>query len=1343
MANEVEIRITADDMSGPAFASAMARIKALKAAASGVGFGDLSYGLNDAISKMGVLKQEIDKFTFGKIDTGQLDASLSVLRSRIQSLGIADLADVNVTPGRIMSQLHLLKRMIQQAGISDIMDVNLNEGDLMKQLAKLSGLTETIPVLFDVSKMPTFGDVSPIKVPVTFEETVSGSFGDLKKVINEVAKAEDELATATEGANKQAAEATLYWDGPIRAMEEFGGVLHDDTQYFGGFGSAFSFVDSLIRSGMAYVGAHAVPAMVSFGSSVKATSIALGGAFATSTYMALSKLSGLRDNISLGLPLMSTMTTWFGIKLPTSIELFGGALTRIGIPAFLGTASGLHMIVEASVELLGTAIPAVIGFATAIGAAIPDVTDLKSRMQALYTVTDAFGVSIYPITGQVQKLAQAVQPNVYVMFGEALAVVNSKTDMFTQLASASAKVLNDLGARFVYAVTQSNTFGTIMSHAAADLAGWGNLIGNFGGIFGNVMKVLPGYAEMLLGALNGVTHAIEMLTGSGIGQWFLKIGLAAHGALFYVGLLGTGFAALASKGLGLLATGLARTAGFLGSLGGGFAKAGTQVAGFSIAADRASRLPWGWISIAAAAFGFLIYELLTAKDATQQFFATLQQNASNVSIFALQTTLTAQLSAAQKDLANAESNLSLQQGYLNNIVAGAPYGPATAALAQLSAQVAEYKLGIQGIKQEQAIVNAHIADAAKIFGSTQAAWQALNDAGVTSAQLLDQNKQHWAEAMIEAQAYNDTLRSVTEAGGRFGAAENALNFSLFDTANKLGFAQDTIQKYTQAETALLNVVLGGEQAFVAFQQNIQTTAQDSKKATDGISGLSSASLKLANDVYTTSIPSLQTLINNLNLQEISTSNLTKVVATGAAEMLRYTGNNTAANSVIVSLINNALGPNTVSLQTLNKWVKNNATSMTGFNNIVAQTTINASTLAGVLQTDLNVQFQQALLKSSGADKAVQGLADAIVHNGTSSEQFRSARQRLITDLENAGLSAQQATHYVQGLQNQVAQLKGKAIGIEVLASGTGTVSYQTTSQGTNGFPIVKGNLHFFHSGGLVGGQLGSFGPDDQLAAVRTGEFVVNPEATKKNLPWLRKINSFATGGLVDPVGVLSSVPGGWMQGWGKDVDVTFAKDVVDSFKKQLNTIVTPPGGIGIPGGSANSGYQAFQIIANKLGWGPALLQDWVNVEMREAGFSLTATNPSSGAYGMAQFIQGAGEYYTYGGNPYTYLGQATAMANYILQRYGTPAGAWAHEQAFNWYDNGGWLQPGLTLAYNGTGQPERVNPPGGGTGGNATLEVVGGYDLFERFMAQFIREFVRVKGGGSVQRAFGSMGKKS
>jgi hypothetical protein len=93
----------------------------------------------------------------------------------------------------------------------------------------------------------------------------------------------------------------------------------------------------------------------------------------------------------------------------------------------------------------------------------------------------------------------------------------------------------------------------------------------------------------------------------------------------------------------------------------------------------------------------------------------------------------------------------------------------------------------------------------------------------------------------------------------------------------------------------------------------------------------------------------------------------------------------------------------------------------------------------------------------------------------------------------------------------------------------------------------------------------------------------------------------------------------------------------------------------------------LSALATQHGWDASQIADWVKVITRESGGNPTATNPSSGAYGIAQGIDGPSWYAAHGGDATTVTGQLTAMANYISQRYGTPAAAWAHEQSAGWY----------------------------------------------------------------------------
>ena len=167
-----------------------------------------------------------------------------------------------------------------------------------------------------------------------------------------------------------------------------------------------------------------------------------------------------------------------------------------------------------------------------------------------------------------------------------------------------------------------------------------------------------------------------------------------------------------------------------------------------------------------------------------------------------------------------------------------------------------------------------------------------------------------------------------------------------------------------------------------------------------------------------------------------------------------------------------------------------------------------------------------------------------------------------------------------------------------------------------------------------------------------------------------------------------------------------------------------------PTGSGGSVEALMKSMAASVGWTGSLWTDLFNVEEREAGFNLTAQNPGSGAYGLAQFINGPSEYYQWGGNPNTAAGQITGMLNYIRARYGSPAGAWQSELTRGWYDRGGWLPTGLSLALNTTGRPERVGGGGGNTY-NITITLPPGSDREQgRRIVSYIRSFEQGSGAG-------------
>ncbi|AIY03895.1 hypothetical protein ART_4296 [Arthrobacter sp. PAMC 25486] len=122
-------------------------------------------------------------------------------------------------------------------------------------------------------------------------------------------------------------------------------------------------------------------------------------------------------------------------------------------------------------------------------------------------------------------------------------------------------------------------------------------------------------------------------------------------------------------------------------------------------------------------------------------------------------------------------------------------------------------------------------------------------------------------------------------------------------------------------------------------------------------------------------------------------------------------------------------------------------------------------------------------------------------------------------------------------------------------------------------------------------------------------------------------------------------------------------------------VVTPPGGSGalepnLPGGAVNDPAGAKAYAAGSLGsfgWGQDQFQCLDNLWERESNWRTNATNPSSGAYGIAQALQPS----RYGdvGNDWltNYRTQVTWGLGYIQGRYGSPCGAWDHSQTIGWY----------------------------------------------------------------------------
>jgi hypothetical protein len=100
---------------------------------------------------------------------------------------------------------------------------------------------------------------------------------------------------------------------------------------------------------------------------------------------------------------------------------------------------------------------------------------------------------------------------------------------------------------------------------------------------------------------------------------------------------------------------------------------------------------------------------------------------------------------------------------------------------------------------------------------------------------------------------------------------------------------------------------------------------------------------------------------------------------------------------------------------------------------------------------------------------------------------------------------------------------------------------------------------------------------------------------------------------------------------------------------------------------SGSPQQIAEQMLSQFGWSSSQFACLQPLWEQESGWSVTAENPSSGAYGIPQAMPGS---QMASAGPDWQTDAATQIRwglQYIQSRYGSPCGAWAHEEADGWY----------------------------------------------------------------------------
>ncbi|WP_181809139.1 aggregation-promoting factor C-terminal-like domain-containing protein [Streptomyces shenzhenensis] len=135
--------------------------------------------------------------------------------------------------------------------------------------------------------------------------------------------------------------------------------------------------------------------------------------------------------------------------------------------------------------------------------------------------------------------------------------------------------------------------------------------------------------------------------------------------------------------------------------------------------------------------------------------------------------------------------------------------------------------------------------------------------------------------------------------------------------------------------------------------------------------------------------------------------------------------------------------------------------------------------------------------------------------------------------------------------------------------------------------------------------------------------------------------------------------------------VSFIRRVA-SPKKALTTAAVAAAAAGLaltaaPAQAATTSASSAQAIAHQMIPDPAQYNAFSRIVAHESGWNPSATNSSSGAYGLVQALPGskmASAGSDWKSNPAT---QIKWGLDYMNSRYGSPAAAWSFWQAHGWY----------------------------------------------------------------------------
>lgn len=847
--------------------------------------------------------------------------------------------------------------------------------------------------------------------------------------------------------------------------------------------------------------------------------------------------------------LLRSLATDMNVALKVDTQGLARATTGIGAAAAatglwtraLGlTNFGLHALVTGAIDVLAVGLPALVAAAAWAAVWVQGTQNATRHLSALYTATEAtrtaFGQTIGDALGlghALQTAQNAANVQVYEALGAGLNILGGHLSTVGNTGLKVGGIFDTFAAKLTYDFgpngTATSTMNKLTGSMVQDLTGIGQLFGNLGHALANFAAAMPGVANMVLSTLVAVSRLVLSLSGLGT---VITAVFALHEFNFWgtalVNVLGR--AGLATEALSGSYFGLGRASGILvnalrapglalgtlvSSLGsamtgfGRFEKSGVSAAGMALRnfgadiTDASLRLgPWGaaLIAVAGAGLGFLIYKLVSAKTATQQFISSLQGEASSAPNLSVLDVLTNNIGRLEQRLNALPASAQIAWASMVRI-------PGTVAQAHQAYQ--DLNAAISQTSQQMVGVTAHATQLGNAFHTSMVGGMVLaQQAGVNLLNTLGPGQ--WAIAQLQVANYVRGLQAMGQTTGAVGADESYLAIQSGLAASKVGQLNQAFSEFTQNMTAgelglgqftnsldNITTVVAHVGNNLGQSSQIQLSVSQFAHALTGSAGISAQAWINFEQVVGSTVPSLINWMRTAGAEgALSGQQFERGVLDMVAQLVPLARDSKVAQAQVLALAQ-ASGANIKSWPELLKLLDKGHYSAKDLAKVIGDASIKmadmnrvAQQLSTAVQQDFINTFAQAIISSGSMTSHMNALIGAVQRFGANSPQAHGALADIQHMLQLAGIQGNQLKTIMQGLQQYIDGMHGTNL------NNTVTTTWYNSYPGTSSSPNPATRRYASGTSSATPGWawVGENGPE--LMHLRGGEQIQSSSASR-------------------------------------------------------------------------------------------------------------------------------------------------------------------------------------------------------------------------------------------------------